>query len=140
MARCFFVFGAVVASLLASNAFYISLSSRNHLATRSGRIPEVNVKRRTLSASSLSMVVEIEQEEKRPLITVGEYFTPPYIDRTNLRLVLTGQAILTGVAFLAGWIVHTDILKPELSFDFESMKFAFIFGAGMLSKHLTIKT
>jgi hypothetical protein len=81
------------------------------------------------------MVVEIEQEEKRPLVTVGEYFTPPYIDRANRNLLLTGQALMVGLAFFSGWLSKTDILQPGVSFDFESMKFAFLFGAGMIGEY-----
>lgn len=82
------------------------------------------------------MVVEIEQEEKkRPLVTVGEYFTPPYIDRANRNLVLSGQALLFCLTFLAGWMTKTDILQPGLSFDVDSMKFAFIFGSALLGAY-----
>lgn len=83
-------------------------------------------------------MVVVDQEE-RPKITIGEYFTPPQIDRTNLIVTLLGQATLTTFAFLGGSLVNTisgynliDILN-NVSFDYDTMKFAAIFGTGMLA-------
>ena len=79
------------------------------------------------------IVVDQPDETERPVISVGEYFTPPQIDRTNLIVTLIGQGILTGFAFGSGILSNTNVLN-NVNFDYDSMKFAFTFGALMLGK------
>lgn len=85
-------------------------------------------------SSQLKMIVVDQPDEaQRPVISVGEYFTPPQIDRTNLIVTLIGQGILTGIAFGSGAISNTNVLH-NINFDYDSMKFACTFGALMLGK------
>ena len=85
------------------------------------------------------IVVDQPEESKRPVISVGEYFTPPQIDRTNVIVTLVGQGILTAMAFGSGAISSTNVLQ-NINFDPESMKFAFTFGVLMLGRFSTIST
>ena len=85
------------------------------------------------------IVVDQPDESKRPVISVGEYFTPPQIDRTNVIVTLVGQAFLTALAFGSGAISSTNVLH-EVNFDPESMKFAFTFGVLMLGRFSGIIT
>jgi hypothetical protein len=123
-----FFFLVIIATLSALNAF-LHQPQCFHANTRS-------LQKNSHQRSSLKMVV-VDQEE-RPKISIGEYFTPPQIDRTNLIVTLLGQATLTTFAFLGGSFVNTlsgynliDVLN-NASFDYDTMKFALIFGTGML--------
>lgn len=79
------------------------------------------------------IVVDQPDESERPVISVGEYFTPPQIDRTNLIVTLIGQGILTAFAFGSGILSKTNVLN-NINFDLDSMQFAFTFGTLMLGK------
>ena len=75
------------------------------------------------------------------MITVGEFFTPPYIDRTNVAILLTGQMLLTLLALGAGRILNIDVVfgsSGVLSFDVESMKQAAFIGSILLTAGLVI--
>jgi hypothetical protein len=124
----FLSFLVLIATLSALSAF-MHQPQCFHAHTRS-------LQKVTHQKSCLKMIV-VDQEE-RPIITIGEYFTPPQIDRTNLIVTLLGQATLTTFAFLGSSFVNTlsgynliNILN-NASFDYDTMKFALIFGTGML--------
>ena len=75
------------------------------------------------------------------MITVGEFFTPPYIDRTNVAILLTGQMLLTLLALGAGRLLNIDVINGSsgvLSFDIDSMKQAAFVGSLLLTAGLVI--
>ena len=75
------------------------------------------------------------------MITVGEFFTPPYIDRTNVAILLTGQMLLTLLALGAGRLLNIDVINGSsgvLSFDIDSMKQAAFVGSLLLTAGLVM--
>ena len=75
------------------------------------------------------------------MITVGEFFTPPYIDRTNVAILLTGQMLLTLLALGAGRLLNIDVIYGSadvLSFDIDSMKQAAFIGSLLLTAGLVL--
>ena len=118
-----FVIFALCCFMLQSNAFMHQPSL--------ARISTKQLLCRKQSAYLKMIVVDQPEEAKRPIISVGEYFTPPQIDRTNLIVTLIGQGILTAFAFGSGALSGVNVLN-NINFDFDSMNFAFTFGTLML--------
>lgn len=87
---------------------------------------------RRVSRAPLAMVVEMPQdvEIQRPVITVGEFFSPPYVDKANVLFTLFGQGLLTIVALGLSELVGLELITPEkLSFDAPAMSYAAAVGA-----------
>ena len=88
------VFLVVLMSLVSASAF---------VPLRSGLVKSRATQRATNPPRRLlKMVVQMpeEVEVQRPFISIAEFFTPPFIDKTNVLFTLFGQGLLLVISLM----------------------------------------